>query len=69
MNCECVATVNEGLATRNLELDTMFVLSKPNIPSLLYISTHWKDENKKQRGKRPTKLAVNFCPFCGVKVD
>ena len=68
MNCDCISTINEKLAERNMELDTTLILS--NLGGVtLSISTHWKDAAKKSRGQRPTTLIVNFCPFCGKSAE
>lgn len=68
MNCNCINTVDEGLAERNMELDKTFLLGGSG-SVMLSISTHWKDTNKKPRGQKPTVLLVKFCPFCGMSAE
>ncbi len=65
MTCDCIKLVDEKLAEQNLALDTSFTLGKGTVGQILTLSTHWKDETKKARGKKPTTLVCNFCPFCG----
>lgn len=67
MKCNCIQTSNDKLAEKNLELDTLFVLDPMTTTITLFIATRWKDESKKQRGKKPTKIVVTYCPFCGKK--
>lgn len=71
MNCDCITKVNEKLAEMNMALNTSFILGKNlNLTGqTLCIGTHWKDESKKVRGKKPTTITVNYCPFCGVKAE
>ena len=66
MNCNCIATVNKELEKRNLALDTALTLTGKVV---LTIPTHWKDESKKPRGKKPGPVVVTNCPFCGVEVS
>lgn len=71
MNCDCIAQVNQLYADQNLALNTVFTLGK-NLSlsgSSLGIGTHWKDESKKVRGKKPPTILVAFCPFCGKKAE
>jgi len=71
MNCDCIEKINEKLAEMNMALDTSFILGDDLSISrqTLCIGTHWKDESKKVRGKRPTTITVNYCPFCGTKAE
>lgn len=65
MNCDCIELIDNKLAEENLALDTMIILGNP-VSVTLAISTHWKDETKKPRGKKPKNIVVSLCPFCGV---
>jgi hypothetical protein len=65
MNCDCITTIDEKLAAQNLALDTMLILRNGGGVTLS-MGTHWKDPARKPRGKKPTNLVVNFCPFCGT---
>jgi hypothetical protein len=71
VNCNCIKLTNEKLAEMNMALDTSFLLGEDLSLSgqTLSIGTHWKDPAKKVRGKRPTTIIVNYCPFCGVKAS
>lgn len=68
MNCDCMNQVDEKLADQNLALDRLYLLTDP-VGSTLYISTHFKDDEKKKRGDKTTKLVVSFCPFCGQAAE
>lgn len=68
MNCNCVNLIDEKLAEENLALDTVFILGPP-FETTLAISTHWKDAEKKPRGKKPKTIIVSYCPFCGKKTE
>lgn len=67
MNCNCIETINRRLKKENLELDTLLVFG--SMISTLFIPTQWKDESEKPRGKKPTKIVVIYCPFCGKKAE
>jgi hypothetical protein len=69
MNCDCIAGIDEKLADQNFALDTSFLLGENLSLSAVTLSvgTHWKDESKKIRGKKPPTIVVTFCPFCGKK--
>lgn len=69
MNCDCITQINKKLAEQNLELDVIFVNIMTTFDASLGIGTHWKDSNKKIRGKKPTSILVTFCPFCGMKAE
>lgn len=66
MNCNCMAEVDEKLSDQNLALDRLYLLTG-SAGTALYIGTHFKNEEKRKRGDRTTKLMVSFCPFCGKK--
>lgn len=68
LNCDCIATVNEKLAERNMELDTVSVLGNP-AREILSVSTRWKDPAQKKRGDKLIKLAADCCPFCGTSTE
>jgi len=71
MNCDCIQRIDEKLAEQNFALDTSFLLGKNlSLTAVtLSISTHWKDPDKKVRGKKPPTIVVTFCPFCGKKAN
>lgn len=68
MNCDCIKMVDDKLAEENLALDTTIIFSNP-VTVTLSLSTHWKDSDKKPRGKKPKTIIVNFCPFCGKSAE
>jgi len=71
MNCDCITRIDEKLAEQNFALDTSFLLGENlSLTAVtLSIGTHWKDSDKKIRGKKPPTIVVTFCPFCGAKAN
>jgi hypothetical protein len=71
MNCDCIRRIDDKLAEQNFELDVSFLLGEKlsTMAVTLSIGTHWKDSEKKVRGKKPPTIVVTFCPFCGVRAN
>lgn len=68
MNCDCIKIIDDKLAEENLALDTMIILGNP-VTVTLALSTHWKDDTKKVRGKKTKNIMVTLCPFCGKSAE
>jgi hypothetical protein len=68
MNCTCIETVNEKLATRNTRLTLPLVFGrKDGDPERLMIVT---EQVETGRGKaKAVGVFATCCPFCGEKYE
>ena len=63
--CDCVSVLTEQLKEHNTEFDTVLYLSGDEWQSRIKIAMR----KIEPRGQKPINLMINYCPFCGEKVE
>lgn len=66
--CECIDSINQKLASRNLntKIKEPFFLGKDLSISARKVMVVTEKADSSTR-KRPTTITANYCPFCGIK--
>ena len=63
--CDCVAELDEKLKEYNTEFDKVIYFEKPDMRMKSTIQIAMK--KIEPRGKKPIRLFLAYCPFCGEK--
>lgn len=70
MNCNCIETVEGGLADHKLDIAIMWSRSANTLTAQTYTQLLRRDNGKpERRSGKPSYMAHTFCPFCGERID